>query len=62
VGVIDFEIWDFFCSFVKKNNLYITYKMIRESYYDEELRTDKVWYDSSTVYFSKFVENENDNF
>lgn len=35
--------------------------MIRKSYYDEELRTDKVWYDSSTVYFSKFVENENDN-
>ena len=35
--------------------------MIRYSKYDKDTRTDKVWYESSTVYFSKFIENENDN-
>ena len=29
--------------------------------YDEKTRTDKVWYESSNVVFSKFVENEFDN-
>ena len=29
--------------------------------YDEQTRTDKVWYESSNVFFSKFVENEFDN-
>ena len=29
--------------------------------YDPETRTDKVWYESSNVLFSKFIENENDN-
>lgn len=36
--------------------------MIRYSKYDKDTRTDKVWYESSTVYFSKFIENENDNY
>lgn len=30
-------------------------------FYDEKTRTDKVWYDSSNVFYSKFVENENNN-
>ena len=30
--------------------------------YDEKTRTDKVWYESSNVVYSKFVENEHDNF
>lgn len=29
--------------------------------YEEKTRTDRVWYSSSNVFFSKFVENENDN-
>lgn len=29
--------------------------------YDPETRTDKVWYESSNVVFSKFIENEFDN-
>jgi hypothetical protein len=29
--------------------------------YDEKTRTDKVWYESSNVVFSKFVENEHNN-
>lgn len=29
--------------------------------YDKETHTDKVWYDSSNVFYSKFIENENDN-
>ena len=29
--------------------------------YDEKTRTDKVWYESSNVVFSKFIENEFDN-
>lgn len=29
--------------------------------YDEKTHTDKVWYDSSNVFYSKFIENENDN-
>lgn len=29
--------------------------------YDEKTRTDRVWYESSNVFYSKFVENENDN-
>ena len=30
-------------------------------FYDEKTHTDKVWYESSNVVFSKFVENEHDN-
>ena len=30
-------------------------------FYDKETRTDKVWYNSSNIYYSEFVENENDN-
>ena len=29
--------------------------------YDEKTRTDRVWYESSNVVYSKFVENEFDN-
>ena len=29
--------------------------------YDENTRTDRVWYESSNVVYSKFVENESDN-
>ena len=30
-------------------------------FYDYETKTDRVWYDSSNVFYSKFIENENDN-
>ena len=30
-------------------------------FYDETSHTDKVWYESSNVVYSKFVENDNDN-
>jgi hypothetical protein len=30
-------------------------------FYDEATHTDKVWYESSNVVYSKFVENDNDN-
>lgn len=30
-------------------------------FYDKEKRTDKVWYSSSNIYYSEFVENEHDN-
>ena len=30
-------------------------------YYDSKTKTDKVWYESSNVVFSKFIENEFDN-
>ena len=36
--------------------------MILYSNYNEKTRTDQVWYESSTVYYSKFIENETDNF
>ena len=31
-------------------------------FYDPKTKTDRVWYESSYVVYSKFVENENDNF
>ena len=36
--------------------------MILKSVYDENTLTEKVWYDSSSVFYSEFVEHENDNF
>ena len=36
--------------------------MILKSVYDEKTLTEKVWYDSSSVFYSEFVEHENDNF
>ena len=30
--------------------------------YDEQTKTDRVWYQSSNVFYSKFVENDNDNY
>ena len=35
--------------------------MILKSFYDEKTLTEKVWYDSSSVVYSEFVEHENDN-
>ena len=36
--------------------------MILKSVYDEKTLTEKVWYDSSSVFYSEFIEHENDNF
>lgn len=37
--------------------------MIKYSKYNNKTRTDQVWYEnSSTIYYSEFIENENDNF
>ena len=37
--------------------------MIKYSEYNENTRTDRTWYEnSSTIYYSEFFENENDNF
>ena len=36
--------------------------MILKSVYDEKTLTEKVWYDSSSVFYSEFVEHENDNY
>ena len=35
--------------------------MILKSKYDQENLTEKVWYDSSSVFFSEFIEHPNDN-
>lgn len=35
--------------------------MIIKKYYDEKEKTDEVWYDSSMIYYTKFVEDENEN-
>ena len=35
--------------------------MILKSVYDEKTLTERVWYDSSSVFYSEFVEHENDN-
>jgi len=34
---------------------------ILTKFYDKDTRTDKVWYNSSNIYYSEFVENEFDN-
>ena len=34
---------------------------ILTKFYDKEKRTDKVWYNSSNIYYSEFIENEFDN-
>lgn len=34
---------------------------ILTKFYDKDTRTDKVWYESSNIYYSEFVENEFDN-
>ena len=36
-------------------------KMIIKKYYDENEKADEVWYDSSMIYYTKFVEHENEN-
>lgn len=36
--------------------------MILKAIYDEKTLTEKVWYDSSSVFYSEFVEHPNDNF
>lgn len=43
--------------FYKKGNI-----MILKSIYDEKTLTEKVWYDSSSVFYSEFIEHPNDNF
>ena len=35
--------------------------MIIKKYYDEKEKTDEVWYDSSMIYYTKFVEHEDEN-
>ena len=35
--------------------------MIIKKYYDEKEKADEVWYDSSMIYYTKFVEDENEN-
>ena len=35
--------------------------MIIKKYYDEKEKADEVWYDSSMIYYTKFVEHENEN-
>ena len=30
-------------------------------FYNADTRTDEVWYDSSNIYYSKFIEDENEN-
>lgn len=35
--------------------------MIIKKYYDENQKADEVWYDSSMIYYTKFVEHENEN-
>lgn len=35
--------------------------MILKSIYDPQTLTEKVWYDSSSVFYSEFIEHENDN-
>lgn len=35
--------------------------MIVKSIYDEKTLTERVWYDSSSVLYSEFIEHENDN-
>ncbi len=34
---------------------------ILTKFYNKDTRTDKVWYDSSNIYYSEFVENASDN-
>ena len=36
--------------------------MILKTVYDDKAHVDKTWYDSSSVFYSEFVEHENDNF
>lgn len=35
--------------------------MIIKKYYDENEKSDEVWYESSMIYYTKFVEHENEN-
>jgi len=35
--------------------------MILKKIYDEKTKTQKIWYDSSMIYYSEMVENENEN-
>jgi len=34
---------------------------ILKKIYDEKTKTERVWYQSSNVFYSKFIENDNDN-
>ena len=36
--------------------------MILKTVYDDKNHIEKTWYDSSSVFYSEFVEHENDNF
>ena len=35
--------------------------MILKKIYDEETKTQKIWYDSSMIYYTEMVENESEN-
>lgn len=41
--------------------IYNVYTMILKKIYDENTRTQKVWYDSSMIYYSEMVEDPNEN-
>jgi len=50
--------------FGKKSVYYynkIHFVMIIKKVYDEETRTQKIWYDSSMIYYTEMVEDENEN-